>query len=396
MFAIKRQLKLNSQERQKMAQHAGFSRLVYNYGLNLFWSSVDAGIKASVSSRLQAIKKCLTNVTKKRSEFAWMNDLSSKVYQSALQDLQAAFTRWRKGIASSPVYKRRKDKRSFTVYDSNGVVLIPAGKIIKIPTLGTFRLQEPLTEKYVTQTFTLSEEAGNWFVSFSVNAERIPPILHSVTEPVGIDLGISCFATISDGTEIIAPKPLLQAITKLRKLQYYNRNKQFGDRRSGTRASNNAKKYFHKLSRLHKRIANQRKDFLHKTTTKICQKYAHIRIEDLNVSGMIANRKLSKAISDLGFYEFRRQLEYKAPIMACKLDIIDRWFPSSKQCRKCFEKNDTLSLTQRTFVCPSCGHTEPRDLHASINLANAPLDKSTRVGSTRIDACGQEEADLLG
>jgi putative transposase len=345
----------------------------------------------------------LTNVTKKRSEFAWMKDLSSKVYQSVLQALKTAFTRWRKGLAKAPVYKRRKDKRSFTVYDGNGVVLIPSGKTIKIPTLGKFRLQESLTQGYVTQTFTLSEEAGNWFVSFSVDAERIPPILHSVTEPVGIDLGVSCFATISDGTVRTAPKPLLQAITKLRKLQYHNRNKQFGDRRSGTRASNNAKKYFQKLSRLHKRIANQRKDFLpcgtlreHKTTTSICQKYAHIRIEDLNVSGMIANRKLSKAVSDLGFYEFRRQLEYKAPVMACKLDIIDRWFPSSKQCRKCSSKNDTLTLRDRTFVCPSCGHTEPRDLHASINLANAPLDKSSRVGSTRIDACEQVAADCLG
>jgi putative transposase len=396
MFAIKRQLKLNNQERQKMVQHAGFYRLVYNYGVNLFWSSVKEGIKASDSKRLQAIKKCLTNVTKKRSDFSWMKKLSSKVYQSAFQNLQTAFSRWRKGTSKAPVYKRRKDRRSFTVYNSNGIVLIPAGRTIKIPTLGTFRLQEALTEGYITQTFTLSEAGGDWFVSFSVDAERIPPITHSVTEPIGIDLGVTCFATISDGTEIVAPKPLKRAITKLRKLQYHNRNKQFGDRRSGTWASNNAKKYFRKLSRLHRSVANERKDFLHKTTTSICQKYAHIRIEDLNVAGMIANRKLATAISDLGFYEFRRQLEYKAPSFGCKLDIIDCWFPSSKQCRKCELLNDGLTLRNRTFACPSCGHTEPRDLHASINLANAPDEKSRRVGSIRTNACGQVVADHLG
>jgi putative transposase len=110
----------------------------------------------------------------------------------------------------------------------------------------------------------------NWFVSFNIDAQRIPPITNSVAEPVGIDLGVTCFATISDGTEIKAPKPLKQAIVKLRKLQYHNRNKQFGDRRTGVRASNNAKKYFRKLSRFHKKVADKRKDFLHKTTTGIC------------------------------------------------------------------------------------------------------------------------------
>ena len=109
-----------------------------------------------------------------------MNELSSKVYQSALEDLKTAFSRWRKGTSKAPVYKRRKDKRSFTVYNSDGVMLIPTGKTIKIPTVGTFRLTEPLTEGYISQTFTLSESGGNWFVSFSVDAERIPPVMHSV------------------------------------------------------------------------------------------------------------------------------------------------------------------------------------------------------------------------
>ncbi len=383
MFAIKRRLKLNKQEQSLMAQHAGFSRLVYNYGLDLFWQTLELGLKASDSKRIQAIKKCLTNFTKKRAEFAWMNQMSSRVYQSALQDLQTAFSRWRKGIANKPVRKTRKNKQSFTVYDSNGVVLVVAGKSIKIPTLGTFRLQEVLSESYISQTFTISREGDGWYVSFAVNAQRIPPIMHEVSQTVGIDLGVKTFATISDETEIEAPQPYRSAKTKLGQFQYHNRNKQRGDRRTGQKASNNAKKYYKKLARFHKKIADKRQDFLNKTTTSICKKYAHIKIEDLNVSGMIANSKLSAAISDLGFYEFRRQLEYKAPMFGSKLDIVDRWYPSSKQCRKCGHKHTGLRLKDRVFDCPNCNHIEPRDLNAAINLANAPDEKCSRVGSPR-------------
>lgn len=396
MFAVKRRLKLNKQEKAKLNSHAGFSRFVYNYGLSLFWQSIDAQLKASDAKRLVAIKKCFTNVTKKREGFEWTQELSSKVYQTAFQALGEAIKRWRKDLGKAPTYKRRKNNCSFTVYDGNGKVLVKEGKTIKIPTLGTFRLQEALTQSYRSQTFTLSCEADEWFVSFSVEAEKIPPILHEVVQPVGIDLGVKTFATISDGTEIEAPKPLKQAITKLRKLQYHNRKKRFGDRRTGKEASNNAKKYFKKVARLHRDIANQRKDFLNKTTTSICQKYAHIRIEDLNISGMVANRKLSKAISDLGFYEFRRQLTYKAPVFGCSLDVVERWFPSSRMCRQCGEKHSGLKLSDRTFVCPTCGHTEDRDLQASKNLANAPDELCRRVGSPRINACGQVAADCLG
>jgi putative transposase len=383
MFAVKRRLKLNKQEKAKFSSHAGFSRFVYNYGLSLFWQSIDTGLKATDSKRLGAIKKCFTNITKKREGFEWTQELSSKVYQSAFQALASAIKRWRKGLGGKPVYKRRKDKQSFTVYDGNGMVLVMQGKAIKIPTLGTFRCSESLTQSYMSQTFTLSCEAGEWYVAFCVDALRIPTLLHEVAEPVGIDLGVKVFATISDGTELEAPKPLKKAITKLRKLQYHNRNKKFGNRRTREKASSNAKKYFKKVARLHRDVANQRKDFLNKTTTGICRKYAHMRIEDLNISGMIANRKLSKAISDLGFYEFRRQLAYKAESFGCWLDIVDRWFPSSRMCRKCGEKHSGLKLSDRTFVCPSCGHAEDRDLQASKNLANAPDELCSRVGSPR-------------
>lgn len=129
-----------------------------------------------------------------------MNELSSKVYQSAFSDLISAFIRYFKGLSSAPVKKRKKDGDSFTVYDGNGAVVIDAGKRIKIPTLGTFRLKEKLPCRYVTQTFTLCRTADKWFVSFCVNAEKIPPRFHKVVATTGIDLGVKTFATLSDGT----------------------------------------------------------------------------------------------------------------------------------------------------------------------------------------------------
>lgn len=153
--------------------------------------------------------------------------------------------------------------------------------------------------------------------------------------------------------------------------QWHNRNKQNGNRKQRIRASNNARKYYLKSAKHHARIANQRRDFLQKTTTEISRKYAHIRIEDLNVQGMIANHKLAAAIADLGFYEFRRQLEYKAPMFGTRVELVDQWYPSSKQCNKC-HRIQAMPLVERVFVCGECGHTIERDLGAAINLKHAP------------------------
>jgi putative transposase len=395
MYAIKRRLKLNNKEKTLMAKNAGFSRVVYNYGLSLFWASIE--LQATDSKRLLAIKKCLTNITKKKAEYSWMKELSSRVYQNSIVNLQKAFSRWRNRLGEKPTRKLKKHGQSFTVDNCSGKVVLPEGNKIKIPTLGIFRLAEPLKESYISQTFTISCQAGEWYVSFSVDAERIPPIVHEVYERVGIDLGISCFATLSDDTKIQAPKPYKKAKTKLAKKQYRARNKVLGNRKKGIKASNNARKFYKSLAKLHGKVANRRYDFLQQTTTKLLRKYRILRIEDLNVQGMIANHKLSSALSDLGFYEFRRQLIYKCNWYAGFVEVVDRWFPSSKLCRKCQTKHSVLGLKDRIFVCPNCGHTEDRDLQAAINLAEAPDEVIVnRIGSTRINACGLVLADELG
>jgi putative transposase len=216
MFAVKRALKLNNNEATLMARHAGFRRVVFNFGLSLRTQMYSEG-KFTDSKVINEVKKVLTNYVKKKPEFGWMNQLSSRVYQNALIDLKDAFSRYRSGSSGHPKFALRRDGQSFTVDSSNGKVLLNVGKTIKIPTLGTFRLFEPLECSLNSQIFTISKEGNRWFVSFCVDAERLS--VQQSEDSVGIDVGIKSFATLSKGQVFDAPKPLKQAKTKLATLQ---------------------------------------------------------------------------------------------------------------------------------------------------------------------------------
>ena len=312
------------------------------------------------SKVLNEVKKVLTNHVKKQPEFAWMNQLSSRAYQNALIDLKDAFSRYRSGKAGHPKFASRRDGQSFTVDSSHGKVLLNAGKTIKIPTLGTFRLFEPLECGFVSQTFTISKEGSHWFVSFCVDAGRLP--VRQPESSVGIDVGIKSFATLSNQQVFYAPKPLIaSAKTKLATLQR-KASKQ-------VRGSQNQRKTYNKISRRPARIARIRLDFLHKLTTYLAKNFKLIKIEKLNVQGMMANHKLAGAISDLGFYEFKRQLDYKCLMYGANLVLVDQWFPSSKTCSNCGTKKD-MPLSIRTFDCPACGISLDRDWNASLNILN--------------------------
>lgn len=350
-------------------QCAGYSRFVYNFGLNMVKQSwAFEGVKAGDSKRITAIKKVFTSHTKKKPEFKWCNNYSSRIYQNAFRNLAAAFKRWRdpKLKVEMPTKKKKKHECSFTVDSSNGKILVFSGNRIKIPTLGTFRLKEDIPCACMSQTFTVSRKAGKWYVSFMVDACRVPPMNHT-EKVVGIDLGIKCFATLSDGTTIETPKSIKKAKVKLSIFQWRNRNKVIGSRRLKVKTSSNAIKYFQKLRKKHKHIANIREDFLQKETTRLAKTYQHIKVEDLNISGMIANRKLSESISLLGCYRFRELLSYKQDFYGFILTIVDRWFPSSKTCSDCHHKQD-MPLKERTYKCGNCGSVKDRDFNASVNI----------------------------
>jgi len=173
-------------------------------------------------------------------------------------------------------------------------------------------------------------------------------------------LGIKNLATLSNGETIEGRKPLKKLIRRLARLQRKQSNYTKGSKR------NERQKL--KISKLHYRIGCIRQDGLHKLTHYLCQAFKVICVEDLNVKGMMSNHKLAKAISDMGFYEFKRQLKYKSSLYKNWISLIDRWFPSSKTCSNCGSKKPELKLSERIYRCEACGYEADRDLNAAINL----------------------------
>ena len=244
-----------------------------------------------------------------------------------------AFTRFFKKLGKYPKYKKKKNSNSLTVDSSNGVILQEGGKKIKLPTLGIFRIREVIP-KCVAQTYTISRKGEKYYVAFAVNAELIPAIQYEVLEPIGLDVNLSDgkYCVLSDGTEITYPKPLRAAKTKLCKLQYKNRNKQLGNRKTATTPSSNGRKYYKKLVKLQKQIADRRNDFLQKLTTDLARKYRHIKLETLNIQGLMKNHKLAFHFADASFYKFKTLLENKAQIYGGIVESVDTFYPSSKLC----------------------------------------------------------------
>jgi putative transposase len=363
MFALKRALKLNKNEATLMVKHAGFRRVVFNMGLNLRTQMYGEG-KFSDSKVINEIKKILTNHVKKQPGFAGRNQLSSRVYQNAFINLKDAFSRNRLGQSGSPTFASRGSGQWFTVDSSKGKVVLDAGHTIKSPKPGTFRHHEPLDCGLVSQTFTISKEGSRWFVSFCVDGERLP--VQQPKKILGVDRGIKSFATLSEAEGsnhqvFEAPKPLKQTKTKLATLQRQASRQ--------ARASNNHRKTYARISRLHAGISCVRNDFLNKLTTYLAKSFKLIKIEDLNVKGMMPNHKRAHAISDLDFYEFKRQLTYNCLRYMATRVLVDQWFPSSLTGSNCGQKQDR-PLSIRTYNCQSGGVSIDRDLNASINILN--------------------------
>ena len=269
---------------------------------------------------------------------------------------------------------------------------VKAGHTIKIPTLGNFRLVEPVPYTTASQTFTISRTGEKWFVSFGIEAEKLPvhPLLDERSQEFfGIDVGVKQFGTIASSKEsstISLPSSIKKEQLKLAKFQWRNRNKQLGGK--GKAASKKAIKYYKKLAKCLGRIANIRRDFIEKTTTKLADEIKHVCLEELNVKGMMRNGKLAASIARQGFYEFRQRLTTKIVANGGTVVLADQWFPSSKTCHNCGHIHKELKLSDRTFNCPHCGTIIDRDLNAAIVLSQyGYVNQKTRVGCTRNYAC---------
>jgi putative transposase len=254
--------------------------------------------------------------------------------------------------------------------------IVVSPEAIVLPRLGRLRLKEreylPMGGVQILSA-TVSEQAGHWYVSLQVEEEQAVP---DNSGPVcGIDLGIKHLATLSDGEVIPNPRHLKRRLKKLKRLQRIVSRRQKGGK--------NRKKAVQKLAKLHRQIKNQRSNTLHQVTTLLSKTKSVLVIEDLYVAGMLKNHRLAQAIGDVGLYEFKRQLLYKASWYGSRVLLADRWEPSSKRCSGCGWLDADLTLADRTFQCEQCGLVLDRDLNAAINLA-----KLAGSSSDSRNACG--------
>jgi putative transposase len=373
LLGFKTELKLNKSQRVLLSKHAGTARHAWNWGLGLTKqildnNKVNPGDPIKFPSAID-LHKWLVALVKPTNP--WYYEVSKCAPQYALRQLREAWDRCFKKVAGAPRFKQKGRNDSFTL---DGSIKVEHFKI-KVPVIGWLKTYERLPQGIVPKSVTMSRHADRWFVSFKIEVE--PTVTPKSVECVGVDLGINSLATLSTGEEFKGAKSYKKYEKKLARLQYLLRHKIVG--------SANYKKAQLKVARLHRKIANIRKDTLDKLTTYISKNHAVIGLEDLNVSALMANRKLAKAIGDMGFYEFRRQLEYKCQLYGSQLVFVDRFYPSSKTCSNCGHIKKSLSLSERVFKCDECQFECNRDLNASINLAHA--------ASSVVSACGLDSAD---
>ncbi|SEA37929.1 putative transposase [Thiothrix caldifontis] len=377
----------NNQQATYFAKAAGTARFAYNWAL-AEWQTQYAAWKddnTQPKPNQMSLRRQLNAV--KREQFPWMLEVTKNAPQMAIIQLGAAFKNFFAGRAKYPQFKKKgKSRDSFTL--TNDQFSLDASRI-RIPNLGLVRMRETLRFSGKILSATVSRTADQWFASITVDTDSNHLLPAENQGVVGVDLGISALATLSTGGKVAGAKPHNALLSRLQRLSRSLSRK--------VKGSANRHKAKQKLAKLHARIANIRQDSLHQLTTDLTRRFHTIGIEDLNVSGMVKNRHLSRAISDMGFFEFRRQLEYKAAMRGSVVVVADRFFASSKTCSApgCGHKVDKLPLSVREWACPACGAIHDRDVNAAKNLqeyASAAL--SNHAVSYTVSACGGDGTGL--
>jgi putative transposase len=378
--AYRYELDPNNCQRTALLQHAGTARFVYNWGLEQRISLFKNNEGKDRFTDAMKQHKLLTGL--KKSQFYWMYECSKCVPQEALRNLDRAFKNFYRGLKGEqrvgfPRFKKKGVRDSFRLY---GNIRVDERKI-KLPRIGKIRIKEHRFRYHKGRILsaTIRRRADRWFVSIDV-VEEIPNPLFADEKEVGVDLGVKTLATLSDGTTFANPQALERQLKKIRRFSRSISRKK--------RGSKNREKEKIRLARLYLKIFNIRRDTLHKLTTYLAKNHDRIVIEDLGISGMMRNRRLARAIADVGWYDFRKQLEYKCRWYGADVVVVPRTFPSSKMCSNCGCKKRDLLLSQREYVCESCGLRIDRDLNAALNLVAVSLPETQT-------ACG-EDVSLLG
>jgi len=356
-----------------LARAFGCARVVYNDALAARKEAFENGIRisdAELSKRLTAAKAS--------PERAWLGEVSSVVLQQALADLNTAYRNFfasvtgkRKGArVGAPRFRSRRDSRQAVRFTKNSRFVITPGARLRLPKIGEVKVAWSRNLPSDPSSVTLVKDAaGRYFASFVVQTDDQP--LPELEAEVGIDLGLTTFAVLSNGTTIASPRFLRQAERRLRKAQQGLSRKEKG--------SKNRAKARWKVARAHAKVADTRRDWAHKNTTRIIRENQAVFVEDLCVQGL-ARTRLAKSVHDAGWSMFTTMLEEKAQRYGRTFARVDRWFPSTRMCSVCGVVGERKPLHVRTWTCV-CGTIHDRDVNAAMNILVAGR-------AERLNACG--------
>jgi putative transposase len=381
-----------AQERA-LRSHAGAARVAFNWGLarvkaNLGQREAEKSYGIAGDDLTPPLSWSLYSLRKdwnaaKAGVAPWWGECSKEAFNTGLDQLARALKNWgdsragkRKGKAAGfPRFRSKRNARLSVRFTTGAFRCEPRHAVL--PRIGRVKLHEDgrrLSDLVAAGTarvlsVTARFERGRWFASFTVETEVTRPAPRSPGAVVGVDLGIKTLATLSTGEKVPNPRHLSGALRKVRRLSRVMSRRQGPDRRTGQEPSNRWRRAAAALGGAQGRVADQRKDGLHKLTTRLAAEFGTVVVEDLNVAGMTKNRRLARHVADASFGEFRRQAEYKSAWHGGHVIVADRWFASSKTCSGCGAVKAKLPLSERTYQCESCGLVIDRDVNAALNLA---------------------------
>ena len=367
-------LKSTPDQDSLFSQHAGYARFAYNWALGEYKAGLDVGEwlnQQSLRPRWNRVKGIIA---------PWAGPLSQNAAKYAIIDLGAAAENWgeyRKRLKAGqrsgrrvgfPRFKRRRHEQGFRADNGPDTVRVD-GKVVILPKIGRVTMVEHLRFHGSIREVTINRTAGTWFACFCVeDGQPAPPVKDGPT--IGVDVGVGTMAVCSDGVTVENPKALPAGLVRLRRL-----DKAIARSRNAHGKSNHSNRregLYDKRRNLHARVVNVRSDRHHKATTAIAKSGGRVVVETLNVSGMMRNRRLARAIADAGMSGFRSKLEYKCAWYGAEYVKADRWYASSKLCAHCGWKNEDLTLSDREWRCGGCGALNERDYNAAVNLSSWP------------------------
>jgi putative transposase len=378
-----------------LRSHCGGQRYAFNWGLALVKAVMDqqtaeasygipqAGMTPSLNWSAYSLRKRWNQA--KNTIAPWWVENSKEAYSSGLANLATALGNWNtstNGTRRGPTIRfprfRGKRSRLSCRFTTGAVGLVDTDRRhVQLPRIGSVRTHESTRKlaRHVDRgtgrirSATVTHQRGRWFVSFSVEVDRVDPAPRQPAAVVGVDLGVKSLAVLSTGEVIANPKHLEVALRELRRLQRQACRRRGPDRRTRQVPSVRWRKTHARIARLHAAVANARREGLHQLTTRLVRAYGTIVIEDLNVAGMIRNRRLARRVAGVGMGELRRQIEYKTGWAGSRVHVADRWYPSSKTCSGCGVVKAKLRLSERVFRCAHCFLVLDRDVNAARNLA---------------------------